>query len=213
MDLLLMKVGELKAKASFKGSDEDFRSTAKLVKMCRRLGVIAEVRDPSHIVRTSRDEYYTHLVALTKKFLFANPEQKAWSKFCADPGNRKTSKILKEFGVKAELFSDDEEAVYNPIDPGTRNITIEELYELCQIQFNFAGSLGSFKRYLQRTYGSFAEYCISKGYDINNCKWESEETALRVAGQIGSLEELKKRSPSLYKFLESKDLLGQLSAS
>lgn len=212
MDLLLKKVSELRELAKFRGTADAFRSSPKLVLICRKLGLVAEVRDPSLIARTARDEYYTHLVTLTKKFLFANPEQKCWSKFCADAGNRKMSKILNEFGVRAELFSDNENATYNPVQPNARNITIEELHELCQIQFNFDGSLGSFKRYLQRTYGSFAEYCIAKGYDINTCRWESEETALRVANQIGSVEEIKRRSSSLYNFLESKNLLHQLIA-
>jgi hypothetical protein len=212
MDLLLKKVSELKEAAKFKGTEEQFRNSEKMVTLCRKLGVIAEIRDPSKVGHDYRDDYYTHLISLTKKHLFANPEQKSWSKFCSDPANRKIHKILQEFGVRQELFTDDDEAVYNPLQPSSRNITIEELYELCQIQFNFDGSMSSFKRYLQRTYGSFAEYCIDKGYDINSCKWESEETALRVAFRLGSVDEIKKRSSSLYNFLESKNLLKQLKA-
>lgn len=212
MDLLLKKVSDLKKLANFKGSDDQFRKSEKLVQTCRRLGFIAEVRDPSKITKEQRDDYFTHLVALTKKHLFANPAQKSWAKFCSDPANRKIHPLLQEFGVRQELFSDDIEAKYNPLQPSSRNITIEELYELCQIQFNFDGSMSSFKRYLQRTYGSFAEYCIDKGYDINSCKWESEETALRVAHRLGSIEEIKRKSSSLYNFLESKKLLQQLRA-
>lgn len=212
MDLLLKKVSELKEAAKFKGTEDQFRSSEKLVLTCRKLGAIAEIRDPSKIHRDVREDYYIHLVALTKKHLFANPEQKSWTKFCSDPANRKIHKILQEFGVRQELFANDEEAVYSPLAPSSRNITIEELYELCQIQFNFDGSMSSFKRYLQRTYGSFAEYCIEKGYDINSCKWESEETAMRVALRLGDIDEIKKKSSSLYNFLESKNLLKQLRA-
>lgn len=210
MDLLLRKVSELKELAKFKGTEEKFRSSDKLVTLCRKMGVIAEIRDPAKIGRDFRDDYYTHLVALTKKHLFANPDQKCWAKFCADPANRKVHMILQEFGVRQELFSDSEVAVYTPLQSSDRNITIEELYELCQIQFNFDGSMSSFKRYLQRTYGSFAEYCIEKGYDINSCKWETEETAMRVAHRLGSIDEIKRKSSSLYNFLESKNLLKTL---
>ena len=212
MDLLLKKVADLKKLASFRGSDDQFRKSEKLVQTCRRLGFIAEIRDPSKVPIEHRDDYFTHLIALTKKHLFANPDQKSWVRFCSDPANRKIHPILQEFGVRQELFSDDVEATYSPLQPSSRNITIEELYELCQIQFNFDGSMSSFKRYLQRTYGSFAEYCIEKGYDINSCKWESEETALRVAHRLGSIDEIKRKSSSLYNFLESKKLLQQLRA-
>lgn len=212
MDLLLKKVSELKAASGFKGTDEQFRNSEKLVFVCRKLGFISDIKYPTKINKAVRDDYYTHLVALTKKHLFANPEQKSWHKFCSDPANRKIHKILQEFGVRQELFSNDEDAVYNPLQPSSRNITIEELYELCQIQFNFDGSMSSFKRYLQRTYGSFAEYCIDKGYDINSCKWESEETAMRVAFRLGSTEEIKKKSLSLYNFLSTKGLLKKLKA-
>lgn len=213
MDLLIKKVSEIKVQARFKGSDVQFRSSQKLVLFCRRSGLIAEVRDPTDINIECRDDYYTHLVALTKKHLFANPEQKNWAKFCADPANRKTQKILQEFGVRQELFSSDEAAVYSPFQNPSRNLTIEEFYYLCQIQFNFDGSLSAFKRYVQRTYGSFAEYCIDKGYDINSCRWESEETALRVATRLGTIPEIKRKSSSLYNFLESKGLLKKLMAS
>jgi hypothetical protein len=206
VDLLLRKVSELKDVAKFKGTEEKFRTSEKLVTLCRKLSVIAEIRDPSKIGREHRDDYYTHLVALTKKHLFANPSQKNWSNFCADPGNRKIHKILQEFGIRQELFSDNADATYTPLQNSNRNITIEELYELCQIQFNFDGTMSSFKRYLQRTYGSFAEYCIEKGYDINNTRWESKETAIRVAEKLGSIEEIKTRSASLYKYLEENNL-------
>ncbi len=212
MDLLIKKVSELKVLSKFKGSDANFKASDKIVTWCRKLGFIAEIRDPSDIRSDFRDDYYTHLVALTKKHLFANPEQKNWAKFCSDPANRKVQKILQEFGVRQELFTDDDTAVYSPLQTSSRNITIEELHALCEIQFNFDGSISSFKRYLQRTYGSFAEYCIEKGYDINSCKWESEETALRVATRLGTAEEIKKKSSSLYNFLESKGLLKQLMA-
>src|SRR5690606_27763455 len=112
-----------------------------------RLGVIAEIFDPAEIHKGSRDDYFTHLCCLTKKYLFTNPEQKFWGKFILDPGNRKAHKILHEFGVRQELFSDSPEETYSPFTPSATRLTLEEFYEVCQIQFRYAGSFLAFKKY------------------------------------------------------------------
>ena len=104
------------------------------------------------------------------------------------------------------LFTDDIEEQYDPLIPDSKRVTLEELYEVYRIKFNFNGSLQSFKRQITRTYGSYAEYCLKKGYDINTTRWDSEETALRVARKLGSIEEIGRKSPSLLKYLEERKL-------
>ena len=72
-------------------------------------------------------------------------------------------------------------------------LTLEEFYELCQIQFSYDGLFGAFKKLVSKKYGSFVEYYLERGYDINNTNWENDETALRVVKKIGSTEEVKKK--------------------
>ena len=213
MDQLLRTVSAIMEEYKARGSTKQFKSSAELVLACRKLGVIAEILSPTEIHKASREDYFTHLCGLTKKYLFGNPEQKHWSTFVSDPANRKVHKILHEFGVRQELFSDDQNEVYTPLTPSSRRITLEEFYEVCQIQFNFGGSFPAFKRYIQKTYGSFAEYCILKGFEINTTNWDSAETALRVAEKIGGIDEIKRRSPSLHKYLIDDDLITKIIAS
>lgn len=209
MDKLLKTVAELKELSGFKGNLKQFKSSNDLVVYCRKHGYIAEVRNPSDINKASADDYYTHLCCLAKKYLFDNTDLKTWEKFAAHPDNRKVQKILHEFGVArgSGIFSEQPEQKYHPLEPDSKRITLEDLYEVYQIKHNFGGSFIAFKRQLQNTYGSYAEFCLEKGLDINTTKWESEETALRVAKKLGSLSEVKKKSPSLLKYLEDKKLL------
>jgi hypothetical protein len=212
MDALVKSAKELKALSSYSGSLAQFKSSKDLVEVCRRNGFIADIKDPSTICRFAFDEYFTHLCALTKVFLFAHRELKVWKRFASHPECRKVSKIFHEIGIarSSGLFTDEEEAIYDPLIPDSKRVTLEELYEVYRIKFNFNGSLMSFKRQLTRTYGSYAEYCLSKGYDINTTKWDSEETAIRVAKKLGSVEAIQRKSPSLLKYLEDRKLLTKV---
>lgn len=208
MDHLIRSVKELKAFSLHKGSLAQFKCSKDLVEVCRRQGVVADIKDPSSISKSAFDDYFTHLCALAKKFLFEHRDLKVWSKFAAHPNCRKIEKIFHEFGVarSSGLFTDEAEAKYDPTMPDSKRVTLEELYEVYRIKFNFSGSLQAFKRQITRTYGSYAEYCLQKGYDINTTRWDMEETALRVAKKLGSLEAVEKKSTSLVKYLEEKKL-------
>lgn len=211
MDSLIRSVAELKELAGYKGSLSQFKSSRELVLCCRKNNVIADIRKPSDICKSAFDDYYTHLCALTKKHLFEHRDLKYWEKFASSPNNRKTHKILHEFGVArgSGIFSEEQEDKYDPLESNTTKITLEELYDVYQIKFNFDGSFLSFKKQIQRTYGSYAEFCLAKGLDINNTKWESDETAIRVARKLGSANVVKEKCPSLLKYLEDKKLLKE----
>jgi len=211
MDSLIKSVAELKELSGYKGGINQFRRSKELVNICRREGFIADIKNPSDICKPMFDEYYTHLCALAKKYLFEHRKLKHWDKFAASPNNRKAHKILHEFGVArgSGIFSDEPEDKYDPIESSTKKITLEELYDVYQVKYNFDGSFISFKRQLQKVYGSYAEFCLEKGLDINTTRWESDETAIRVARKLGSIAAVKEKSPSLLKYLEDKKLLNE----
>lgn len=211
MDSMLRSVSELKTLARYKGSVAQFRNSSELVKCCRKHGFIADIKNPSDICKSSFDEYYDHLCCLAKKYLFEHRELKYWENFAASASNRKVHKLFHEYGVArgSGIFSEEPEDRYNPRETNTKKITLEELYDVYQIKFNFDGSFQSFKRQLQRTYGSYAEFCLEKGLEINNSTWDSKETAIRVARKLGNAEAVKTRCPSLLKYLEEKGLLDE----
>jgi hypothetical protein len=211
MDALIRSVAELKELAEYKGSLSQFKSSKELVLYCRKNGLIADVKKPSDICKSSSDDYYTHLCSLAKKYLFEHRDLKYWEKFASSPDNRKAHKILHEFGVArgSGIFSEEPEDKYDPIESDSKRITLEELYEVYQIKYNFDGSFLSFKRQLQKTYGSYAEFCLAKGLDINTTKWESPETAIRVARKLGSAVVVKEKCPSLLKYLEEHKLIKE----
>jgi len=209
VDSLIKPLKELKEAANFKGSLAQFKSSKELVMICRRMGVIADIRRPSDISKSASDDYYTHLCALTKKYLFEHRDLKVWDKFEANPDNRKIHKILHEFGVArgSGIFSEEPEDRYDPLESNTKKITLEELYDVYQIKYNFDGTFLSFKKQIQKTYGSYAEFCLEKGLDVNTTKWESEDTAIRVARKLGSLKSIEEKCPSLSKYLKDRNLM------
>ncbi len=211
MDSLIRSISELKELAGYKGSLSQFKSSKELVKCCRANGLIADIKRPSDICKASSEEYYTHLCALAKIYLFEHRDLKYWDKFASSPDNKKANKILHEFGVarSSGIFSDQPEDKYDPLESNTKKITLEELYDVYQIKFNFDGSFLSFKKQIQKTYGSYAEFCLAKGLEINSTKWESDETAIRVARKLGSVEIVKEKCPSLLKYLVDKKLLKE----
>ncbi|KYG67624.1 hypothetical protein AZI85_17240 [Bdellovibrio bacteriovorus] len=211
MDSLVRSVAELKEMAGYKGNLAKFKSSKELVLCCRKFGVIADIKDPSDICKSSFDDYYTHLCALAKKYLFEHRDLKFWSKFATSHDNRKVHKIFHEFGVArgSGIFSEEPDDKYDPTESNTTKITLEELYDVYQIKYNFDGSFLSFKKQIQKAYGSYAEFCLAKGLDINTTKWESDETAIRVARKLGSVDAVKEKCPSLLKYLEDKKLLRE----
>ncbi|MFN7455467.1 MAG: hypothetical protein ACK5RO_12505 [Pseudobdellovibrionaceae bacterium] len=212
MDQLIRSVKDLKQLSSYSGTLTQFKSSKELVDTCRRHGLRADVKDPSSICKKSFDDYFTHLTALTKVFLFAHRDLKVWSKFASHPECRKVSKIFHEIGIarSSGLFTDEEDVAYDPLIPDSKRVTLEQLYEVYKIKRNYSGTLMAFKRQITRMYGSYAEYCLNKGYDINTTKWDSEDTAIRVARKLGSIEEIQRKSSSLLKYLEEKKLLKKV---
>ncbi|RYZ88774.1 MAG: hypothetical protein EOP06_10385 [Proteobacteria bacterium] len=214
MDSMLRSVAELKVLAGYKGSLAQFRSSKQLVTFCRKNSVIADIKNPSDICKSAFDEYYTHLCSLAKKYLFEHRELKFWDNFAASASNRKVQKLFHEYGVArgSGIFSEQPEDRYDPTETNTKKITLEELYDVYQIKFNFDGSFQSFKRQIQRAYGSYAEFCLEKGLEINTSTWDSKETAIRVARKLGTPASVKTKCPSLLKYLEDKGLVEEAFA-
>ena len=203
MDELLKTVKEIQELANFNGSPKDFITSKIFLSFCSKHNLIPSNLKKSDMNKECRDLHIDYLVSLTQDYI-DDKNVTSWEEFKTHNSNKKVWKILFDFGVRGELEFDRNEAGFE--QESLTKLTFEEFYELCQIQFHYDGSFRSFKKMIVSTYGSFTEYCLKKGYDINNTKWECEETALRVAQKIGSLERIKEKSPILYKYLHEKNI-------
>lgn len=206
MDSLLKPLKDIKEIINFKGHVKDMTRIDNFHKLCKKHKIIPNNLKPSMIPAENRNAMTDLLVELTHKFVLENKID-SWEEFVSSPKTRKIAKLLFEFGVRGEVFPLEEDGLSKKPEEEDRRLTFHEFYELCQIKFNFDGSFGSFKKMIEKKYGSFAEYCLLKGYDINNTKWESDETAIRIAQKIGSMEKVKSKSSSLYNYLNDKNLL------
>lgn len=207
MDKKLKTIKEIKDALSYEGKVSDLKGDEKLLNFCFKNCVIVKLQ-PSDLNRDQKEKYTNFLVALTKEYLKERPEIASWESFRQQNDTKKSHGFLYEFGVKGELFPFGETEVDETTVPRPKtSLTLQEFYEMCQIQFHYSGTYSAFNRMIGRQYGSFAEYCILKGYDINNTKWDSDDTALRVAAKLGSLEVVKEKSKSLSKYLEEKNLI------
>jgi hypothetical protein len=207
MDKKLKTLKEIKQALAYEGKLSDLKGDEKLLNFCFKNCVIVKLQ-PSDLNRDQKEKYTNFLVALTKEYLQEKPEISSWEAFRQQSDTKKSHGFLHEFGIKGEVFPFGENEVKeSPITRPKTSLTLQEFYEMCQIQFHYSGTYSAFNRMIARQYGSFAEYCILKGYDINSTKWDSDETALRVATKLGSLEAVKQRSKSLLKYLEENDLV------
>jgi hypothetical protein len=207
MDKKLKTLKEIKEALAYEGKLSDLKGDEKLLNFCFKNCVIVKLQ-PSDLNRDQKEKYTNFLVALTKEYLKDKPEIASWEAFRQQSDTKNTNRFLHEFGVKGEVFPFGETEVKEPpIARPKTSLTLQEFYEMCQIQFHYSGTYSAFNRMIGRQYGSFAEYCILKGYDINSTRWESDETALRVAAKLGSLEAVKQKSKSLLKYLEENDLV------
>jgi hypothetical protein len=207
MDKKLRTIKEIKDALEYEGKVSDLKGDDKLLNFCFKNCVIVKLQ-PSDLNKDQKEKYTNFLIELTKQYLDGKPEIDSWESFRQQADTKKSHGFLHEFGVKGEVFPfGDAELEQTPISRPKTSLTLQEFYEMCQIQFHYSGSYSAFNRMIGRQYGSFAEYCILKGYDINSTRWESDETALRVAAKLGSLEAVKQRSKSLLKYLEENELL------
>jgi hypothetical protein len=209
MDQQLISIREIQKLEEVRGNRDDFVKSDEFLKICSKHKAIPRDLKKSSLNKTKRDLYIDYLVSLTQEYIDENSIV-SWDHFKSKDNTRRVAKLLFEFGVPGEVN------YYGCSESKTENseeltkLTFKEFYELCQIQFNYEGSYGSFKKMVSKKYGSFAEYCLERGYDINNTKWENDETAVRVAEKIGSLEDIKTKSNSLYKYLLENGLTKRL---
>ena len=200
----LVELAEAKTACGFKGSQAEFKKSKELIDYCIKNRKIVRVTSPTQLNLEHFHEYHKHLLKLARAFV-REKKLRTWDELQNHAETTKVAKILHEFGVRSELFQNevDEEVE----DPG---VTLTQIWEAAKVHYGFKGSEGSFKRWLQERYGSVAEYCLAKGLPINATKWESHETAIRVAKKLGSLNEIRAKSKSLYKYLDSEDLISKL---
>lgn len=213
MDAWLRALRDIKKEIGYVDLIDKLKVDECLLRYCEDAQIIVKNLRPIDFRnrKTERNKYTDHLLRLTQKFLRVHPEIRTWEEFKSHQETKSVWRLLNEFGVRQEIFpskigNDEKE------ERSKTNLTLSEFYEVCQIHFHFNGTFESFKRSIQRQYGSFAEYCLMKGYDINSTKWENDETAIRVAKKLGSREEVKKQSSSLYKYLTDKKLWEKIWA-
>ena len=210
MDEFLIDAKELMIKCNYHGKLAHFKCSQELIDSCKKYKVIVRNIHPNHL-NNFKESYFNYLKELALEYLRKNRNIKSWESFKAISANAKVSKIFFEYGIKAEVF--DKIVSYKirlGIIESPNKITLEELFEITTIKYNYTGSLTSFRRYIEENYGSYAEYCLDKGYDINQTKWESNEAALRCAKKIGSIDAIKIKSSSLFKYLCDNNLLDYL---
>lgn len=209
VDDFIVQASDARSFARFEGTTAEFKLSSMVVDWCIREKKIVRL-SPQEMSRKDKDRYTDYLVSLLKSYLKSHSEISSWVDFASRKENIKIQSLFHQFGVRGEVFGFES---FKEDDTKTErsktNLTFEEFYEMCQIQFHYQGSFGSFKKMIARKYGSFAEYCVDRGYDINGTRWDSNETALRVAKKLGSLEAIKLRAVSLYKYLSEKGLLEQ----
>ena len=208
MDDLIIALKDIMNNVDYHHGAKSFQKSKKLVDFCIEKGKIADISIPQKIPEQNRKIYLNHLVNLTKNFFANHNDIFTWNDFRNHSKNKKIHSILHNFGVPGEIHLPDNKD--NCSGKSKTSLTITEFYEIAKMKFNFQGTENAFKRHIQKLYGSYAEYCIQKGYDVNSCFWDCEETALRCAKKLGGLEQVKKRSKSLYHFLEKNNLLEKL---
>ena len=80
-------------------------------------------------------------------------------------------------------------------------ITCLEVFELYKIKYpKYTGNFNHFSKAIDDRYGNYTNYCLDKGYCINNTNW-NESLAKKVLTRLGSMEEVEKHSSSLASFL------------
>jgi hypothetical protein len=217
MDAKLKDLKVLKIAKGFAGPLKDFKGSLAMVEICEQQQVIAKSVMPAAIPREPvglRDRYFNHLCRLAVAFLKENPTVRSWEDFCASKTTRQVTKVFFEFGVKAEVFDRIPEGSTKASNPASRTkVTLDEVYELCTIKFNYSGGFSTFKRLICEHYGSFAEYCLQKGYDLNHSKWDDKDVAIRCAQKLGSIEAIQARSSTLYNYLNDNNLLRSLKSA
>ncbi len=142
MDELLIFARNAKESCAFQGSTEEFKRSPELVDWCIKHRRIIRL-SPQEMSREERERYTDYLAELMREYLKAHPEVKNWSAFASRSGTNKVQALFHQFGVRGEVFgieSFQEEELEQPARPQT-NLTIEEFYEMCQIQFHYEGSL------------------------------------------------------------------------
>lgn len=206
MNKQLIELKDAKDEAGFEGSLSEFKKSKELVQFCIKNKKIVRVTSPTQMNLDFFHEYHAHLMNIARSFV-KSEKIDSWALLEAHPEMGKVTKILHDFGVRAELF----DAV--PIDDKESEepeVTVNNLWTLAKIHYGFKGSETSFKSWLQDQYGSVAEYCLIKNLPINVKKWESQSTAIRVAKKLGSVNNIKIRSKSLFRYLESEGLLSEI---
>jgi hypothetical protein len=217
MDSKIKDLKVLKIARGHAGTLKDFKGSLEMVEICEQMQAIAKSVLHGAIKREPvglKDRYTNHLCRLATAFLKENPSVRSWDDFRALSCSRQSWKVLWDFGVKSAVFDAVESAAENTEKRPTRTrVTVEEVYELCRIRFNYSGSLTAFRRQITEHYGSFAEYCLQKGYDLNQTKWEDKATAMRCARKIGTAEAIKSRSVTLFNYLNENRLLELLRSA
>jgi hypothetical protein len=209
MDQFLISLIEARKQSAFEGSSRQFKGSRELVEFCIKNSKIVESVHPSEMNEDYYNYYFNFLVEKTLEASKVVEDLKGIDDLKNRPSFRKVFKILWDFGVIGEIRNKHDSKANSDTKENQRSpnsITIKELYVVYQVKENFSGSELAFKKQVQKLYGSFAEYCLVKGYDINTSKWESDETAIRVAKKLGSKAAIQAKSKSLYNYLNEKDL-------
>lgn len=209
MDSFLRSVKELKQACGIEESDTKFLENPVWLAKCKDDRIILRVT-PNQLSPEFGDKYFEHLLHITRDFLRKYPLVSSWEAFSRLPEVRKSHRLLHEFGVRSVLFLAGDIELKAPRLRADTSLTLPELFEVCQIEFSYSGTYGSFTKMIEKEYGSFAEYCVLKGYDINGTRWDNQETAIRVAKKLGSKEAVRVKAVTLFKYLSEKGLIDKI---
>jgi hypothetical protein len=215
MDEMLITLTEARRALGFDGTNSELLKTEELIHFCvENQFILKSVKKSDLHSKLYEEKYYPFMLKAAWQHLIKLEHIEDADQLKSEPGYQKVSKVLWSHGVFGDLRDKlkeykKEQATRHAVAEQPK-LTLAELHEICQIYHGYEGSYSAFARHIQRTYGSFAEYCLQKGYDVNTTKWEDQDAAVRVAKKIGDPMKIKYKSPSLLKFLKDKGLLEKL---
>jgi hypothetical protein len=209
--LTTISLTEALKRSGYDGRKNDFLGSGQFLIWCRTNVVLIRLI-PGQLRKEHRIDYIQYLDQMIRSSFGDFSQFDDWNHFATQENNVNIANLVQEFGLRSTFFKETQGSntrIDYSKETSDKRITIQEVYEAACVKLGYNGTLGSFKTYISHHYGSFAEYCVGKGYDVNECKWQNKKTAMRVAKMFSGKKEIQARAPGLYAYLKRQHLLNE----